>query len=221
MFIAAEHCAIWTDRGLACLTVIIQSSTMFFADFCSFSQQLIVVQSWALVAGLSLIEGIDVLSYFFDKSAATNKLMDLQWATTMRTLLSLFNQPFPHAILAAQLAATGADHRVFNFAEADETFKDVFKILIRWGCRLFLFFSLMLVLMSRNVRFNDPACVSALDGAYISNSMWVSCWASSNSWNDCTDGVTHWAWHHVVIVIDVVLLGIRLVSVSLVCCQTI
>ena len=83
------------------------------------------------MAGLSLIEGIDVLSYFFDKSAATNKLMDLQWATTMRTLLSLFNQPFPHAILAAQLAATGADHRVFNFAEADETFKDVFKILIR------------------------------------------------------------------------------------------
>ena len=104
---------------------------MFLANFCSFSQQLVVVQSCALLARLSLIEGIDVFSYLFDKSATTYKLMDVQWTTTMRTLLSLFNQPFPHTILAAQLAAAWADHSVFNFAKTNKAFKDVFEILVR------------------------------------------------------------------------------------------
>ena len=96
------------------------------------------------MAGLSLVESVYVLSYLFDEPAATDELVNLQRAATVRTLLPLFNQPFSHAILTAQLAATGTDHCVFNFTKADEAFEDVIKILVR---RDFLLFSMLLRLM--------------------------------------------------------------------------
>lgn len=117
---------------------------MFFADFCSFSKQLLVVQGRTLVAGLSLVESVYVLSYLFDEPAATDKLVYLQRAATVRTLLPLFNQPFSHAILTAQLAAAGTDHCIFNFTKANEALEDFIKILVRRGL---LLFSLLLRLM--------------------------------------------------------------------------
>jgi hypothetical protein len=39
-----------------------------------------------------------MFSNFADKTAATDKLMDLQGASAVWALLSLFNDPFPYAI---------------------------------------------------------------------------------------------------------------------------
>ena len=120
---------------------------MLFADFCAISQYLLTIQGCAISASLRLngIERINMFCNFFNKSTAANKLMNLKWASTVRTLLSLFNQPLSHAILAAQLATAWANDSIFDLAETNEAFEQLFDVLIRCS---FLLFSLLPMLMS-------------------------------------------------------------------------
>ena len=64
-----------------------------------------------------------MLSYLFNESTTAYELMHLEWASAVRTLLSLFNQPFSHAIFAAQFTAAWTNDGVFDLAIADEAFK--------------------------------------------------------------------------------------------------
>tara|TARA_B110001450_G_scaffold206957_1_gene197192 strand:+ start:170 stop:364 length:195 start_codon:yes stop_codon:yes gene_type:complete len=64
-----------------------------------------------------------MLCDFFNKSAAAHKLMNLEWASTVRTLLPLLNQPLSHAVLAAQLATAWANDSIFDLAETNEAFE--------------------------------------------------------------------------------------------------
>jgi hypothetical protein len=94
---------------------------------------------------LNGIERINMFCDFFNKSAAANKLMNLKWASAVRTLLPLFNQPLSHAIFAAQLATAWANDSIFDLAETNEAFEQLFDVLI---CCSFLLFSLLSMLMS-------------------------------------------------------------------------
>lgn len=136
----------------------------------------------------------------------------------MRTLLSLLNQPFSHAVFATQLAATWTNNSIFNFSKTDKTFENFIKVCASWR---FLFFSLLDMLMPQNIRFNNSACVSTLNCSYICNSMWVSSWPSANSWYNSTNWITHWTWNNIVVVINIILNRIRLVYISLICCKSI
>ena len=47
----------------------------------------------------------------------------------MGALLPLFDQPLPHAVLARELAAAGADDSVLNLAKADEALEEVVDVV--------------------------------------------------------------------------------------------
>ena len=152
-----------------------------------------------------------MLSNLFNKSTTANKLMNLKWASTMRALLSLFCKPFSHAFFAAQLTTARTNHSIINFSKTNKAFKKLFDILI---CCCFLFFSLLSILMSRNIWFNNSSSICTL---YCSNfcksCLRLSICQTSSIYNS-SNWITH--WNYIIIIINIILLWVWWISKTLI-----